>query len=382
VSGFRNRRAGQTTGFTFVEMVFAVAIMVTVTGAILSLMNPAHGVFKTQPELSEMQQRLRISVDAMYRDLVMAGAGVEAGSTIGPLGSYFAPVLPFRRGSQTPDPPGTFRTDRISVLYVPSSSSQGTTSLVMQSPDADVPMNPQAGCPPAEPLCRFQLGTTAVVFDESGAYDTFRITGIVNAPAALQHANQPLSRNYLAGASVAQVVNATYWLKTDASVPTSRLMRYDGHQSDLPIADDIIGLNFEYFGDPRPPGLRRLLTDPVGPWTTYGPRPPAPGVDDPRDSWPPGENCLFSLDPASGLSVPRPELHAFGTGAETLVRLDAAGLSDGPWCPDPADPARVDADLLRLRKIRVTVKVRGHEPSIPSQQVSFDVAPRNLNLGR
>ena len=379
---FRNRCVDQTAGFTFVEMVTAVAIMVTVTGAIFSLMNPAHGVFRTQPELSEMQQRLRVAVDAMYRDLVMAGAGVEAGSARGPLGSYFAPALPFRRGFQNSDPPGTFRTDRISVIYVPSSSSQGTTSVVIQSPNADVPMNPQAGCPLAEPLCRFKVGTTAVVFDQSGAYDTFRITGIVNAPAALQHSNQPLSRNYGAGASVAQVVTATYWLKVDLPVATSRLMRYDGYQSDLPVADDVIGLNFEYFGEPRPPALRRLLTSPVGPWTTYGPRPPAPGVDDPRDSWPPGENCLFSLEPASGLSTPRPGLHAFSTGAETLVRLDAASLSDGPWCPDPAAPSRVDGDLVRVRKIRVTVKVRGHGESSHSQQVSFDVTPRNLNLGR
>ncbi len=210
MSAIRKRHVGLgfAPGFTFVEMVVAVAIMVTVTGAIFSLMNPAHGVFKAQPELSEMQQRLRVSVDAMYRDLVMAGAGVEVGSAIGPLGNYFPSVLPFRRGIQAPDSPGTFRTDRISILYVPSSSPQGTTSLAMQSPAADVPMNPQSGCPLAEPLCRFKVGATAVVFDEAGAHDIFRITGVINAPAALQHANHPLSTIYGPGAAVAQVVSA------------------------------------------------------------------------------------------------------------------------------------------------------------------------------
>ncbi|HEY7446732.1 MAG TPA: hypothetical protein VH702_01210, partial [Vicinamibacterales bacterium] len=175
------RRANRVEGFTFVELVTALAIMMTVTAAIFSLMNPAHGVFKRQPRLSEMQQRLRVSVDTLYKDLVMAGAGVETGSTVGSLGSYFAPVLPFRRGPMAPDPPGTFRHDAISILYVPSSSSQGTTSLAMAAPDGDVPMNSQVGCPVAEPLCRFKVGTTAVVFDASGAHDTFRITGIVNA---------------------------------------------------------------------------------------------------------------------------------------------------------------------------------------------------------
>jgi hypothetical protein len=250
----------------------------------------------------------------------------------------------------------------------------------MQSPDADIPMNPQAGCPLAEPLCRFKIGTTALVFDESGAHDTFRITGVVSAPASIQHANQPLSKSYGSDAAVTQVVTVTYWLKTAST--TSRLMRYDGYQSDLPVADDIVGLSFEYFGDPRPPALRKLLTDPTGPWTSYGPKPPAPGVDNPDDSWPAGENCLFSVEPTSGRSVPRPGMYAFGTATETLIKLDAASLSDGPWCPDATAPARVDADLLRLRKVRVTLNVRGDGPTMPSQQVSFDVAPRNLNLGR
>jgi hypothetical protein len=233
----------------------------------------------------------------------------------------------------------------------------------------------------AEPLCRFKVGTTALVFDASGAHDTFRITGIVNAPAALQHANQPFSGRYGPDSAVAQVVAVTYWLKTDPSTATSRLMRYDGYQSDLPVVDGVTGLHFEYFGDPSPPVLNRELTLITGPWTSYGPKPPAPGVDDPRDNWPAGENCLFSLDPA-GLSIPRPELHAFGTAAAPLVRLDASSLSDGPWCPDAAAPGRIDADLLRVRKIRVTVKVRSDDQAISVRQVSFDVSPRNLNFGR
>jgi hypothetical protein len=104
-------------------------------------------------------------------------------------------------------------------------------------------------------------------------------------------------------------------------------------------------------------------------------------VDNPRDSWPAGENCMFSLDPA-GLSTPRPELRAFSAASATLVKLDASSLSDGPWCPDATAPERVDADLLRVRKIRVTVKVRGDDPTISDRQVIFDVSPRNLNFGR
>ena len=83
--------------------------------------------------------------------------------------------------------------------------------------------------------------------------------------------------------------------------------------------------------------------------------------------------------------------------------LDAARLSDGPWCPDAFSLNRYDADLLRVRRIAVTLRVetplsalrgpasvlfaRGGTSRtaigwVPDQEVRFDVAPRNLNLGR
>jgi hypothetical protein len=81
------------------------------------------------------------------------------------------------------------------------------------------------------------------------------------------------------------------------------------------------------------------------------------------------------------------------------VRLDAAMLGDGPWCPDPADPNRWDADLLRVRAIGVTVRVEAANAALrgpastlfarggtsrdgkrwlPDQEIRFYVAPRNL----
>jgi len=153
-------------------------------------------------------------------------------------------------------------------------------------------------------------------------------------------------------------------------------------------------------GDAAPPVLRAPVTDPIGPWTTYGPKPPALGVDVASDSWPAGENCTFTVDPASGLHVSR--LATLG-GPGTLTALDAAQLSDGPWCPDATNINRYDADLHRVRQIRVTFRVqtgvanlrgpagvlfsragtgRLSDRLVPDQAVQFDVTPRNLNLGR
>jgi hypothetical protein len=382
-----------------VEMVVSVAIMLAVTGGVFALLNPAQGVFQAQPEVSDMQQRLRVGADAMYNDLLMAGAGPYGGSAVGPLGSYFATVLPFRRDDQSPDLPGAYETDRISVLYVPSGSSH-TTTLAMAHIGADIEVDGQPGCSDTGPLCGFKAGMMAIIFDGTGWYDTFRITGLTDLPTAVQHDGQPLSKAYGAGSHIAQIVTATYWLKIDAVTKSYQLMRYDGFQTDVPVADNVVGLKFEYYGDPQPPVLRKPPTDPKGPWTSYGPKPPALGTDDPADSWGEGENCVFTVEGSQ--QVPRDEIAVLGSVTHPLVKLESSRLTDGPWCPDEVVPTRVDADLLRVRKVRVTLRVqvgleafrgtgelfarpgtaRSGERYVPDQEIRFDVTPRNLNLER
>ena len=96
--------------------------------------------------------------------------------------------------------------------------------------------------------------------------------------------------------------------------------------------------------------------------------------------WPPGASCTIRL--AGDQQVAR--LDVLGAGGHTLVRLDPAMLTDGPWCPDSANPNRWDADLLRVRKILVTLRVRSALAALrlPDQQIRFEVTPRNLSLDR
>ena len=192
-------------------------------------------------------------------------------------------------------------------------------------------------------------------------------------------AGSPLSKVYTEGATVAEIVAATYWLQRD----THQLMRYDGWQTDAPVADHISALKFEYFGDGSPPILRRPLSDPQGPWTSYGPTPPLVDLDDiSTPGYGAGENCVFTVD--RGATITRPDVPDLGGGPSLLVRLDAQRLVDGPWCPDPGSALRFDADLLRIRRVRVTVRVRASRTllttRIPDLEISVDVAPRNLGL--
>src|SRR5712691_8427592 len=89
---------GPEAGFTLVEMIVATAIMMTVTATVFTVLNPAQGIFLAQPEMSDMQQRLRVGVDALTHDLVMAGAGAYSGSQSGSLAGFFAPIVPSRHG--------------------------------------------------------------------------------------------------------------------------------------------------------------------------------------------------------------------------------------------------------------------------------------------
>jgi hypothetical protein len=56
-----------------------------------------------------------------------------------------------------------------------------------------------------------------------------------------------------------------------------------------------------------------------------------------------------------------------------LSELSASDLTDGPFCGIGTN--RFDADLLRIRRIHVSLQ-------LPSLELSFDVAPHNLNLAR
>lgn len=71
-------------------------------------------------------------------------------------------------------------------------------------------------------------------------------------------------------------------------------------------------------------------------------------------------------------------------GASGLVVVPWSSLTDGPWIG--SGTTRFDADLLRIRVIRVAVEAEAADVSlrarVPAFGVSIDVAPRSLSVGR
>jgi prepilin-type N-terminal cleavage/methylation domain-containing protein len=389
-------------GFTLLEMLVATFIMVTITGTVFSLVNPARGAYRAQPEVSDMQQRLRVGTMFLSNDLVMAGAGSPAGSNLmGTLVNYFAPIQPYRLGMIGSDPEaGVFyRPDALTIMYVPPNAPQTSLSEPMPQPSAELKVSVQPNCPVGDELCGFQEGMRILIFDETGAYDDMTLTEVQTVSLHLQHnkavAGNELSKSYGVGAQVAQIAQRTFYFNAG----TRQLVYYDGDQRDEPVVDNVVDLAFEYFGEPRPPMIINAVTVPKGPWTSYGPKPPALGVQ--TTTWPAGENCAFLVDPGTGTHAGR--LPDLAPGAQNLVPLTQAMLTDGPWCPDAGFPTRYDADLLRIRKVGIRMRVQvasselrgpagvlfrnaGTSPGgnrlIPDQEIRFEITPRNFNLGR
>jgi type II secretory pathway pseudopilin PulG len=388
-------------GFSIIELVVSMGLMIGITAAVFAMLNPSQGSFAVEPEVADMQQRLRVSADTLARDLMMAGSGAYSGAQSGSLGYYFAPVLPFRQGLLNDDPPGTFKSDTITLLYVPPTNSQTSISQPMPQTSAELKVNAEPGCPAADELCGFKEGDDVLIFDPNGSYDTFTITNVQEPALHLQHNMNDLSTSYAAGSKIVRMADHTYYLRTDAVNKTGQLMHYSGgNTADVPIVDDVVALQFDYYGDGKPPVRNtKPLSDATGPWTTYGPRPPDPASK--PTAYPMGENCAFML--VGGNTVPRLADLSDPNNPNAMVQLTAAQFTDGPWCPDAANPNRWDADLLRIRKIGVRIRVQSANAALrgpagilftnagtskagaryaPDQEIRFSVTPRNLNLGR
>jgi len=366
----RFQRAGRRDerGFTVLEMLVSLAIMLVVTGGIFKLADTTQGGMRTQPEVADMHQRLRIAADMIYRDLLMAGAGLERGPASGSLNRFLPAIRPSRRGLSKPDAPLAAAADRISILFVPQTRAQTGLAGDMSSPATDLTVSPTApGCPGGGP-CGFSAGMPVLLVDSSGVgagYELFQVTG--TGASTIQHAapNPTFTKAYLQNAGqLSEVEQHVYYLDSTAR----QLMHYDGRDTDEVLVDNVVGLTFTYFADPDPSRV---------------PEPP-PGMS----------SCLY--DPGD---PPKPLLAPLGGTA--LQPLTLSQLSDGPVCGLGGN--QFDGDLMRIRKVRVSIRIqastadlRGKDSKtfasagaatdgrryVPDYSMNFDVSPRNLNLIR
>jgi prepilin-type N-terminal cleavage/methylation domain-containing protein len=338
-------KAGRAeSGFSLVELIVSLALALVVSGAAFALVGPNTTAGRTTPEMVDAQQRARVGQDLLLRDLYMAGAGLDLGPAAGPLARYFAPILARRAGLQNADAYNVARPDAITILYVPQTFSQ-TTLADPLPPAANFRVDRLPNCPSADALCGLGVASSVLVFDREGHFDGFTLTQVLADSGRLrpwQAGHVPYS--YPAGSRASAVEWHTYYLDS----ATRQLRHFDGYSTDIPVVDDVVGLSVEYFGDPGP----------------------LPG--------------LSLLSPQGG----------------SLAALPLSLFRDGPWLGDGEN--RYDADLLRIRRVRVTLRLqvgndmmRGRSSdyavagrslsalgSLPDYTLRFDVSPRNMGWAR
>jgi hypothetical protein len=294
---------------TLAEALISLVLTLVVTTTALGLAAPAARASVIQPEAMDVQQRARVAAETVARDLAAAGAGVYAGPQSGLVA--VPGVLPRQLGV-TGDNPDTVRADAITIISVPSTGAQTTTSAVVSPASQTLSVNNAPNCG-GKALCGLTAGTDVLLTDGAGHFDVFRITGVAGAAAALRLHGQAQGFSYPAGTAVTEVVSRTYSLDAGAR----ELRQYDGDLSDQPSADHISSLAFDYFGDD-----------------------------------------------ASGALAP----------------IDRATLADGPWIG--AGTSRFDADLLRVRMVRVSVRAEAStsalRASAPDVIARVTVAPRAM----
>ena len=390
------RRTAAERGHTLLELLVAASLLLVVLGALISILAPAHSAFRTQPETADLQQRLRLAVNALYTELAGSGAGFTVGGSPGPLVMDVPAILPYRLATRgtAPASGAFYQPDAITVLTISSSAVQCLALDRPASASAPIPLDRQPSCPAGDPACGFESGMRVLVAGTGGAWDLLTVTGVQEAAFLLDHDSDELSALHGAGSRLGAVEAHSYFLRTEASTGTPQLVRFDG-ASQFVVLDHVVDLRFRYFGAVEPPALVRAVSDPLGPSTTYGPAPPALDQDSGGGNWPPGENCVFRVE--DDHHVPRLDRLAADAGTEAL--LAPGMLVDGPWCPGPSSPGRFDADLLRVSRVRVTIRVQvaaevlrgpsgvlfsragsstGAQAFVPDLEITIDVAPRNL----
>jgi hypothetical protein len=356
------RGVGSATGFTLVEALVASTISLAVIALACHLAADVQVAWRAAAARVDLQQRARAAADVVSRLLREAGAGPMSGSARANLIRGIPPVLPRRVGRRGAHAVNEFRTDAFTVIRAAAESEHGVLLTPVPAGAATLELSPLGGC--ALPACGFAEGTSLLLLDASGQYDTFAVTAVDGMVLTVRHLGANPSVPFAAGSPAIAIESSSITL--NGATRTLRL--YDGDANDLPLLDDVVDLRVWYFGEGEPP---------------VWPRPPDGQA-----------NCLYAAD-GTYQSALLPVLGAPGR----LIELTPDVLTDGPWCG--AGDTRFDADLLRVRRVRLSVTlqagdaaVRGTDPlrfanagsarrsalAVPDLTLQIDVTPRNLRL--
>lgn len=350
-------------GFTVVEVLVAVAITLVAAAGVLDVLSHQLSFARAQPAATDVVQVARAAVDVVGADVLMAGAGFGYEPSGEGLTCCLPPVVPRRIGAVAADAPTVARSDVLTLTFVPAGVFGAVLDSALAGATSAFVVKEDAPCVATLPACGMKEDHTLVVFDGVENHAYYRVAGVNGkvVTASLRQANSAVG--FGIGSRVVPVETHTYYFDT----AQRQLRHYDGYQSDVPVADDVIDVRFEYVGETAPPAA---------------PKPPM-GTS----------NCMYD---SSGNRWPTIGSLAGGPG---LVELPLTMFADGPWCGTGAN--QFDIDLLRIRRVRMSIRVQapdalrasgplfltpGRSQSalrlIPDLELVADIAPRNMDARR
>ena len=311
------------------ELVVAAAVVMVLLGTVFTLVDPARGALGVQPEIAEMQQRLRAVFVRLQADLLLAGSGPHPSLDVS-VARLRPPLVPALIGHRHPTAAGTaFTSDAVTALYAPPGGVVAPLAAAFSGSPGDVPLAPAAGrCRPGVTTCGFSANSLALTFDQSGHSDIVRVLRVFDGALRLRPVGEGSGQPFAAGDSIMPLALRGYYHDRAAA----QLRYQNGWVTDVPVLDDVVGLSIRYFGRPAISADMRA----------GGPLAP----------------CLEAALAAEPISDAGP--------AQSEEELTAAQLTDGPWC---GGRFQYDADLYRVRRVRIEIRLqasaarhRGQDP--------------------
>jgi hypothetical protein len=332
-------------GFTVVELLVASLLGMLVMAAALTMAASARRSFAVEPAALDAVRRLRESVDVLTGALHGTGRGATIGDGVLSLTSAVPLVRPLAALDLGPG-------HRFNAIWILHTVDGGAGRLAAAQSGAAGSLTldrVESPCPATGAVCGFNAGDVAVVFDARGHWDVFRV-GAVSESLGRITPDAALSYAYRAGSWVAAARADQFGLvgQPDGSQTLTRITTAGARE---PMVDGVVDLEIQVWGRADAPQVRDAASG-LG-LAQYGLHPPAPGAADPEAIFADGEHCMVGRRSL----VPFSRLEDHVAGESSLVPIGLSDLSDGPWCPYEGSPGAYDADLFRLRRIDLKLRV-------------------------
>jgi prepilin-type N-terminal cleavage/methylation domain-containing protein len=297
--------SNEAHGFSMVELMVAMSVGLIIMGAAMQLFKSGMDSTMLVTQQAEMQQNVRAALNLIAKDVSMAGSGLPSGGLALPYG--VGATASFYGCNQTPTcyltkdkyPTGTIggtavsnymyglipgplngmesggaaqiaatkvAADSITAIYVDYSYPLSQYKIVLGGTNnfitATAPATPPAGFPAIVSPTGIVIGDLILLSNNNGSA-VGEVTGVTAAGlgGTINFANSDrLNINQsgaasgnigtsLAGGGTIQanrIFVVSYFVEVPTNGQTPRLMRQVNGQTPVPVADNIIGLNFTY----------------------------------------------------------------------------------------------------------------------------------------